>query len=479
MAENQMTHLDTADEQQEQQGHKHTVNSTIEDLGTCKKLIKVSVPPDEVKKEVEEQLVDLRRNVKVKGFRQGKVPQDMIRKQWGESVRQNVKKHLLEHAYFQALKDRDVKADRLLGDSRVENLKFSEEEGLSFDVTILLRPTFELPEYKHIHIELPKLKVTDEDVEKALEGFRRARGEIQPMEDPNSVVEAEDFLTCDVEVWLADEWESKQDAAKKPEGEQPAALKPLKEMKDQEVHVPVDRVGELDVEDLQDSLMGVKIGEWGEVETDLPQDFEVVEGRGEPAIVRLKINAIKRLVLPPLTEEWAKESGYDSIEALRREAREDIFRRKELARISDIEGRILDKLSEKVGAFDMPPDLIDAELQDQRRRRELELRYEGKTEQEAKNVVDEEEEELKVRTVQNLRHFFILDEVAKKERIRVSDADVDARIARIAQGSGKPLAEVRRHFEERKVIPQLRHELLAEKTRAFLRENAKIVDQQD
>lgn len=459
-------------------GHHHTVNSTLEDLGPCKQLMKVSIPAAEVKKEIDGQLQDVRRTARIKGFRPGKVPMEMVRKLYLEPVKDEVKKHLLEHSYFQALKDRKVDAEAILGESRVENMKFSETDGLSYDVTIQLRPKFELPEYKHVHVELPKLKVTDEDVDKALEGFRRARGEIRPVEDQNAVVEAEDFLSSDVEVWLADEWESKQDESdEKPAGS--TTVKPLKELKDVEVHVPVDKVAELDVEDLQDSLVGLKIGEWGEVETSLPADYEIMEGRGQVAVVRLKINSIKRLFLPPLTDEWVKESGYESVEDLKREAREDIFRRKELARQGEIETRVLDKVLDKIGHFDLPADLIEAEQQDAIRRRELELRYEGKTEQEAKNAIQPEEEEIKSKVIQNLRYFFVLDEVAKREKIRVTEADVEARISRIAQSAGRTPAEIRKHFEERKVIPQLRHEIQNEKTRAFLRESAKIADSAD
>jgi trigger factor len=429
-----------------------------------------------VKKEIDHQLADVRKTASIKGFRKGKVPADMVKKLYGDPVREEVKKHLLEHAYYQALKDKNVQPQAILGESRVENMKFSEQEGLSFEVTIHLRPTFELPEYKHIHVELPKLKVTDEDVEKALEGFRRARGEIRPVEDQKAVVEAEDFLSCDVEVWLADEYESKQD-----ESDEKAAtpVKPLKELKDQEIHVPVDKVGDLDVDDLQDSLVGLKIGEWGDVETSLPIDYEVKEGQNQAAVVRLKINSIKRLFLPPLTDEWVKESGYDSVEDLRREAREDIFRRKELARQADVENRVLERILDKIGAFDLPADLIDQEIEDSTRRRELELRYEGKTENEAKSAVQGEEEEIKVKVIQNLRYFFILDEIAKREKIRVGDADIDARITRIAQSAGRSAAEIRKHFEERKIVPQLRHEIMNDKTRAFLREHAKIADRED
>jgi trigger factor len=479
--ENETSHEhDTHDHDHDHPGeHHHTVTAVIDEVGPCKRLLKVSVPAEEVKKEIEGQLKDLRKTVKIKGFRQGKVPEALIQKLYGDAVKEEVKKHLLEHAYFQALKDKNVEPSTILGESKVENMKFSTTEGLAFEVTLQTRPTFTLADYKGIEVGLPKLDVKDDEVEKALEGFRRAKGEIRPIEDANANVEGEDFLSCDVEVWLADEWEKLQDESGEKPAEGPGSLKPLKELKDQEVHVPVSRIGTLDVEDMADSLVGLKIGEWGECEATLPVDYEVVEGRSEPATVRLKVNSIKRLFLPPITEEWVKESGYDSIEILRREAREDIFRRKEIARQNEVETKVLDALVAKTGAFDLPADLIDAEIRDTERRREMELRMEGKAEDEAKRLVRDEEEELRSTVIQSLRYFFLLDEIAKREKIRVADADLDARIARIAQSAGKSPAEIKKHFEERKVLPQLRHELLNEKTRAFLRENAKVVDRED
>jgi trigger factor len=463
--------------------HHHAVTAVLEELAPCKRLLKISLPADEIKKEIRDQLAEVRRTVRLKGFRQGKVPPALIQKLYGEAVKDEVRKHLLEHSYSVALKDRGVDPATILGEARVENMKFSETEGMAYEVTLQIRPAFELPEYKGLEIKAPKLDVADDEVERSIDGFRRARGEIRPVPDAEAVVEAEDFLSCDVEIWLADEWEAKADESdEKPAGEAGAeskSLKPLKELKDQEVHGPTNRIGELEVEDLADSLVGLKVGEWGEAEATLPADYEVVEGRGEAALVRLKVNAVKRLFLPPLTEEWVKEAGYDSVEDLKREAREDLFRRKELARQGEIEEKVLNALLEKTGAFALPSDLVEAEIKDTERRREYELRMEGKSEDEAKRLILDQEGDIKTQVELTLRYFFLLDEIAKREKIRIADADVDARISRIAQSSGRSLAEIRKLFEERKVLPQIRHELLNEKTRAFLREHAKVVDHTD
>src|SRR5262245_9568129 len=116
------------------ESHTHTVNAVIEDAGPCKKLLRVEVPKDEVAREIDEQIEQVRRNIKVKGFRQGKVPRKFVEKNYRAAIEDDVRKHLLEHSYVDALKEKGVDMGTVLGQGRVENLKFSAEEGLTYQV---------------------------------------------------------------------------------------------------------------------------------------------------------------------------------------------------------------------------------------------------------------------------------------------------------------------------------------------------------
>src|SRR5262249_34015415 len=157
----------------------------------------------------------------------------------------------------------------------------------------------------------------------------------------------------------------------------------------------------------------------------------------------------------------------------RRETRDRLFRAKELHRQDEVEQKVLDQILSKIPVFDLPLDLIAGEVKDAERRREIELRlHENKSEEEAKRIVATETDDLKKDVQRSLRVFFVVDEIARREKVNVSDADIDARVARIAAASGKWPAEVRKYLEEKKVLPQLRHEILNEKTRALLREHA-------
>lgn len=453
-----------------------SVTAVLEDLGQCRKLLKVEVPSTEVEKEISTRIKQLAKNVHLKGFRRGKAPRSRIEALYGDSVRQDARDHLLRAGYMKALEEQ-LGMDKILGEGTIENVAFSLEEGLKFEVTLHTRPEFTLPEYKGLELSVDKALVRDEDLDKALEDFRRSRGELKPVEDPEAVVEGEDLLEVNVEAWLADEYETfaqAQDGGEAPEGE----LKPLKTEEGLRVQLPLDFLGGYKVEDLADSLQGLKVGEYGEVETDLPEDYEVIEGRNEPAMLRVQVKAIQRVFLPELNEAWVKEAGFGSVEDLKRELRDGLQQRVELRQRHALEEKAIAKLMHEVGNFDLPTELVEKEIQSAERRRLFELRIqEGKTEEEAKEAVEAERSEIGAEVERMLRTFFVLDEIAKREDLSVSEADVEARINRLAAARGENPRKVREELEQHRVMPQLRHELMDEKTRSFIRSHAKVTEE--
>ncbi|RMG14391.1 MAG: hypothetical protein D6731_10420 [Planctomycetota bacterium] len=459
------------------------LTAVVEELGPCKKLLKVEVPKGEVQKEIDNRLQHVRRNAHLKGFRRGKAPLSYIKKIYGQAVREDARDHLLRQTYMQAL-ERELGLERVLGEGTIENVDFSPESGLKFEVTLHTKPEFEMPEYKGIEVKVGTLEVEESELERAIDQLRRTKGEMVEVTDPEAVVEGEDRLTVDVQVWLSDEYERfaqrQEEGSEEDEEEEEGELAPLKEEFGLKVQLPLDYLGSYSVTDLADSLAGLKVGEWGECETELPPDYEVVEGRGEPAVLRIRVMRIERLALPELTEEWAKEAGFNSLQHLRSELREDLLQQKELIRNRQIEELVLAKLREAVGDFDLPADILEKEIEQSERRRAFELRIrEGKSEQEAEEVVAGERDEIRAEVERMLRDFFLLEEIVRREELSVSDADVQSRIVRLAQARGQDPESLREELERRGVLDQVRHDLLDERARAFLRENAQVVESED
>lgn len=292
------------------------------------------------------------------------------------------------------------------------------------------------------------------------------------------MVEGEDVLTCDVEVWLADEYETWAQAQEG--GGEATELKPLNTEHDLEVRLPLNRLGSYGVEDLVDSLAGLKVGEWGEVETELAPDYEVVEGRGEPAMLRVQVKSVRRLALPEVTDEFAQQVGSDSVKDLQREVREQLQEQRDRMRQREVEEKALGALLTKVGEFDLPSDLVDKEIESAERRKMFEMRIrEGKTEDQAQDAIREQGDLIRAEVERSVRHFFLLDEVARREGIEVNSQDVQTRIARIAAARGQSPAAVLEELQRHDVLNQMQHEIMDEKARAFLREHAKLVETEE
>jgi trigger factor len=453
------------------------VSTALEDLGPCKKLLRVEVPSDAVQKEIQTRIQHLRKSVHLKGFRKGKAPLSRIERLYGDAVERDAREAMVREGYMKALETSKLGAENVLGEGTIENVDFSKEEGLKFEVTLHTRPEFETPEYKGISVTVPKLEVQDKDIEDAITNFRRSRGEMKPVEGEGAVVEGEDLVSVDLQVWLADEYETFAKAEEA--GEDTSHLKFLKEEFGFEVQLPYGRLGSYDTEDLVDSLTGLKIGEWGETETDLPDDFEVTEGRGEPAVIRLRVEAIRRLMLPELTEEWVKESGYETIADLRREVRDELQQQQDVIKRKNIEASVVANLLDAAGEFALPSDLVDAEIESAERRRTFELRMQGKSEQEAENAVADEREEINVEVRKMLRSYFLVDRIARAEKISVSERDVDGRIVRLAAAHGQNPKDMREQLEKQRIMGQLRQDILDEKVRAFLRDHADVTESED
>ena len=193
----------------------------------------------------------------------------------------------------------------------------------------------------------------------------------------------------------------------------------------------------------------------------------------------MRVEAIRRLMLPDLSEEWVKEAGYESIADLRREVRDELQQQQEMVKRRNVETAVMASLLDTAGEFELPTDLVDAEIEAAERRRQFELRMQGKSEREAEDEVADERDEIQVEVRKMLRSYFVVDRIARAESIGVTDRDVDARVMRLAAAHGQNPKQMYETLEKQRVMGQLRQDILDEKVRAFLRDHAEVTESED
>src|SRR5579864_6223254 len=157
------------------------VNVTIENLAPCKKLVRVEVEQKDVDAAFDAMVKDFQKQASLPGFRPGKAPKDMVLRKYEKDISDEVKRKLISDSYRKAV---DEKKLEVVGYPDIEEIQFGRGQALQFAATIETAPEFELPEYKGIPVKKEARKVTNEDVEKAIEALRQQQISFNTVERP-------------------------------------------------------------------------------------------------------------------------------------------------------------------------------------------------------------------------------------------------------------------------------------------------------
>jgi trigger factor len=420
----------------------------VQELGPCRKLLKIEIPKEKIKEELDKNYTEIIGTIVIPGFRRGKVPRKLLEKRFGKKLDEEVKQNLMQESIQEAVEEQDLQP---IGEPQIDNIDFDKDAHLRFEVTLDVKPRFELEEYKGIRVEREPIKATDEEIDEALEAMRRSRAELRTIEDGKA--EENDLILAEMEILVGG--------------------LTIENREDVHVHVKDKPLIDLDVPGLKDKLLGLRMNESCEVACLLPDTYSKEEYQGKEAQIRLKVNELKRIFMPELNDEWAQELDRENLEALREDIRQNLFKRKEHEENHRIEEKILENLIEGV-QFDLPESLVEKELTDLLTRKRLRLQYQGKPEEEIQAEVEKIKSESKDEVVKNFKKLFILDKLAEIEKIYATEDEVEERITQMAQNYGKWPNEMREQMEKLNLIGQLRSDIRAEKAKQFLRENAEI-----
>lgn len=454
----------------------------VTDLGSCKRSMHVEVPVTRIKKETEKGYKQLSGQMPIRGFRPGKAPRKLLERKFGDALKQQVRQTILEETLRQALAENELD---ILGDPHMEKVEGEEGEPLRYEVTLSVRPSFELPDLETLAVVAEDIVVTEAEVDTELDKLRRTRAEYQPVDD--GLVEKCDVVVCDVRFLLDEDIEDDSGAVDTKSGEELYSEEDVNvDLEEGTIMLRPEGIDPLEIAapDLNEDLRGLKPQESGEVEVTLPAGFPVDKGRGRDALAHLTVKDIKRLFIPEMTEEWAKETGYDSIDDLRSDIRSGLHRRQEMERRFSIEAQIMEKVVAAAGEFELPEDLVKGQANQlmEARRERIEAEDDDAPESGDQPQDDEQSEALaKLETeaeqaaTRQIREMFILQRLAREHKVFVTAEELDEEVRRLAQIRGLPAKDVHRLLEEQGSIDMFRGELQNRKTRALLAAQAKVL----
>ncbi|MBN2019409.1 MAG: trigger factor [Sedimentisphaerales bacterium] len=437
-------------EQQEEKAAKNTV--TIEQAGPCRKKVIVEIPKDTIAKATDDQYETLRKDALVPGFRKGRAPRRLLEKRFGKEAGETVKLKLLAEASESAIKDSKLE---ILRDPEIdhEKIELPADGPLKFDFEVEVRPEFDLPSLDGIAVEKTKTDVTEGLVEKEIEALRRYSGTWMPKE--GGAVELGDQVVADCLLNI--------------EGQE-------QKLDNTEVHVKTNGfIGEVAVEKLDEVLAGAKAQDTRSVEVTLPKTYFKEELRGKKVDIRLTIKEIKWLKPAEIDQGFITKCGVTTEEELRKSMRERLRQRLEHESKNQMAEQIYKYLLDNV-KFDLPVDVAADQAIALLRRQYVNLMMQGVQ----REQIDEHIEQLKASTEQQaqqqLKIFFIMDKVAEKLDIKITEEEINGHIAQMAIERHVRPERMKEEMQRDGSIEQFRQQVREQKVIAKLLETAKITE---
>lgn len=424
------------------------MNIEIEEVGPCKKLLKIEIPKVRIEDEWRKQLNEVSRMANLPGFRKGKAPKKLLEKKFSDRIIEDVKRAVVSESYQQALEGNKLSP---IGDPDVGDIDLELGKPLKFEITLEVLPTFELGEYKGMQLKKKHVSVTDEDIENALKAVSRQKTQLTVVK--KGKVKDGDYIICDCEVGINSEtiWNDEE----------------------LEVMVSGSSVANINVPDLRDNLVGAKSGDKLTVDVELGDNFSVEQHRNKSARMEISIKEIKRPASPEINDELAKQVGYDTLGELR----EFLSKRLEVEKKNQVEGEMHEQIYSKLiemADFDLPGDMIARQSHERLYRYQMELINKGTPMEEVEKNIDDLKNASEESVVKDFKMSMVIDRIAEKEKIFVTENDVNQRISGMAGMYGIEPAAMKKQLEKINGMSNLRHQLKEHKTLNLLMKEATI-----
>lgn len=437
------------------------MKSDLTDVSETRKNISFEIPPDVVEAEISRVAKGYSKSARVPGFRQGKVPANVVRQRYKDQILYDVAHDLIPRVVGTALKERGLEP---IAAPDIRDVVLEEGQPLKFTADFETLPPIDPGDYTGITVRRPPAVLEVGAVDHALEHLQQRHARWHPVEDRAS--EPGDTLLLDLirtrrtsVIEIPGEGPARGGADDKPETLQNVSI---------ELGNPSNPPG------FDQHLTGTKEGDRREFTVNYPQDYGVQELAGATVDYDVTVKGARRKELLPLDDEFAKEvSDVATLEELRTKVREDLTRGAEEESSHQMRHELLQQLGARLKVA--PDVMVDQEIE--RRLEEFVRRLMEQGVDPMKASIDWQDfrEKQRPASTDTVKSTLVIDEIARREQIDATDEDVENEIAKFAERAGRTPAAVRARLEKDGALERIRAGVRREKTMAFLIDKANVV----
>ncbi len=422
----------------------------IEDVDSCNKKIKFEIPHQEYDKKVKQYYQRLGQQVKVPGFRKGKVPLALLEKQFGPDVKKEVLSNLISEELNNAIVEKDLRA---VGQPHL--LEVSAEDGtdISVSASIEVLPTVELQDYSGIELAMTIPRITDEDVNQTIEVMRQRMAKTVTVTDRPA--QDKDLLKIDFTSKLGDQ--------------------PFEGGSAQDQIIQAG-AGQL-IEGLDKGMIGMEIGETRDIQVQVPEDYPNKEIAGKDVDFQIVLKGIQEQKLPDLDDEFARsveDKNYESMDNMKQSVRSELegFELKEARKA--VKTKLAGKITE-LNQVDLPEGLLKDQVkfmaEQARKKQEKEsshAHHDHEHEHDHDHGIEVTPELLKQYrepAMKALQEELILDQLARDLKAEVTEEELEQEVKNMSQllGGGN-LQQIKREWEKNGILARLHNRMKRDKT---------------
>ena len=421
----------------------------VENLEKNMAKLTVTVSADKFEKAMQEAYQKQKSRINIPGFRKGKVPRAMIEKAYGPEVfYDDAANIVINEEYPQAMEESGLDT---VSRPDIEVTQIEKGSEFVFVAEVAVKPDVELGEYKGVAVTKSEVSVSDEEVTAELENIRNQQA--RTIEVTDRAVQEGDTVIIDFEGFVDGV------AFEGGKGE----------------NHPLEIGSHAFIDNFEEQLIGKNAGDETEVHVTFPEQYQAKELAGKPAVFQVKIHTIKAKEVPELSDEFISDiSEFETLDEYKADVKEKLLKRKEDAAKGAKEDEAIQKIID-ASKMDIPDPMIDMQCEN------MIQEFEGRISQQGLSLeqymqfsgsnIDKIKEQVRPEAVQRIQSSLVLEKIAEKENVEVTEDEINAQIDKMASVYGMP-GEKMKEFLSEEDTENIKRNLSIEKAVEIIMEHA-------
>ena len=397
-----------------------------------------SVSPEEFEKAVQKAYKKNVKKINMPGFRKGKAPRIIIEKAYGKEVfYEDAINFVLPDAYDKAVEENGI-SPVAQPEVDLKSEKIEPDKEIIFTAKVVVKPEFELGEYKGVKAEKAVYETTDENVNEEIEKLRERNSRLVPVED--RAVQADDIANIDFEGFV-------DDVA-------------FEGGKGENFDLTIGS-GQF-IPRFEDQLLGKNVGDDVEVKVTFPEEYHAEDLAGKDAVFKVKINSLKVKELPEADDDFAMDvSEFDTLDEYKADIKAKLEKANEDKAKHETEQNVIDAVCANT-EIDIPDEMIDSQIDSMIRDMDMQMRYQGidlnTYMQYTGQTMDTIREQYKPEAEKRVKTTLVLEKVSEVEKIEPTDEDVENEYQKISEENGMKIDDIKKYIKEDDVKARIKAE---------------------